>query len=157
MKIVLKTVGQTKEEQPKNLDTTKYARKNWIIFATYYVAASLAVGLGLAAAMFLSLALGGSTHGKRTPIPVPDALSFSMAFLGAVSVIMFLIQLITGPFVFTKDVVCRKCHTRLKVKRIAFFTGRYSRPPRCECGGKIEPTFLWKPEPGAAETKAVDS
>ena len=23
--------------------------------------------------------------------------------------------------------------------------GRYSRSPRCECGGPIEPAFLWKP------------
>jgi hypothetical protein len=154
MKIVLKTVGQANEEQPKSRDTTKYVRRNWIIFAAYYVAASLTLGLGIAAVMFLFLVLGISKHGRRKPIPVHNALIFSIALLSVVSAIIFLIQLISGPFVLTKDVVCRKCHTRLKVNRIAFFTGRYSRPPRCECGGKIEPAFLWEPEPGAVQTTA---
>ncbi len=153
MEIVLKTVGQTNEERLKDLDTRKYVRKSWIIFTAYYVATSLAVGLGIAATMFLFLALDDSKRGKHKPIPVHHALIFSMAFLGVVSAIAFLIQLISGPFVFTKDVVCRKCHTRLKVNRIVFFTGKYMRPPRCECGGKIEPAFLWKPGPGAAENE----
>jgi hypothetical protein len=148
MKLVLKTVEQKSENQPANRDTTQYVRKNWSIFLAYYVVASLAVGLGIAMAMFLFAVLGISKRGNRKPLPIHNSLMFSMALLGTLSAILFLVQLITGPFVFTKDVVCRKCHTRLKVNRIAFFTGKYSRPPRCECGGKIEPAFLWKPDQG---------
>ena len=157
MKIVLKTVEPANEDQPKNPVTTKYIRKNWIIFASYHIAASFAVGLSIAVAMFVFAVLGASKRGKHEPMPIHDALIFSMAFLIFVSAITLLIQLISGPLVFTKDVVCRKCHARMKVNRIEFFRGRYSRPARCECGGKIEPAFLWKPEPGAVETKSAYS
>ena len=146
MRLTLRTVKPQRETQPENRDTTRYVRKHWSIFVVYYVATSVALGVGMAAAMALFLALDPSRHGNRKPIPVHGVLIFSIGTLGVVSAITFLIQLISGPFVFTKDVVCRKCHMRLQVERIAFFTGRYSRPPRCECGGKIEPAFLWKPD-----------
>jgi hypothetical protein len=146
MKFVLKTVEQKSGKQPANHDTTEYVRKNWSIFVAYYLVTSLAVGLGIAVAMFVFAVLGISKHGNHRPLPVHDSFILAMAILGVVSGVTFFIQLISGPVVFTKDVVCRECHTRLKVNRIAFFTGKYSRPPRCECGGKIEPAFLWKPD-----------
>jgi hypothetical protein len=155
MKFVLQTVEQQSKRQPGNHDTTKYARKNWSIFAAYYAVSSLAVGLGIAVAMFVFAVLGVSKHGNHKPMPVHDSLIFSTSILGVVSAITFIIQLTGGPFVFTKDVVCKQCHTRLRVNRVAFFTGRYSRPPRCECGGKIEPAFLW--EPDVSRLDSIDS
>ena len=153
MKFALATVGQTTEKQSPSFDPTKYVRKNWLIFAAYDLATSLVVGLSIVAMLFLFSALDDSEHGKHKPVPVHDALLYSVAILGVLVAILFLAQLITGPFVFTKDVVCKRCHTRLRVNRVAFFTGKYSRPPRCKCGGKIEPAFLWKPESSAAESK----
>ena len=152
---MLKTVDQISEPQPENHDTTKYVRKNWSIFVAYYVVSSLAVGLGIAVAMFVFAVLGVWKHGNPKPMPVHHSLIFSMAILGVVFVITFFLQLIGGPFVFTKDVVCKKCHTRLRVNRIAFFTGKYSRPPRCECEGKIEPAFLWQPD--VSRLASIDS
>lgn len=146
MKLVLKRVEQESAKPPENHEATKYVRKNWSLFVTYYVLTSFVVGLGIAVAMFVFAVLGVSKRGNHKPMPVHSASIFSMAILGVVSAIVFLVQLVSGPFVFTKTVVCRKCHTCLTVNRIAFFTGRYSRPPKCECGGKIEPAFLWKPD-----------
>jgi hypothetical protein len=148
MRFVLKTVRQTDQEQPQNRETTKYVRKNWVVFVAYYAATSLALGFGLSAMIFIYLVLGVGGHGQHQhkPVPIHNALLFSMAILGVLSASIFLIELVSGPFVFTKDVVCRKCHTRLKVNRVPFFTGKYSRPPKCECGGKIDPAFLWKPD-----------
>ncbi len=146
MKLVLKRVEQKSAKPPENHDATKYVLKNWSLFVAYYVVMSLAVGLTIAVAMFAFAVLGVSKRGNHKPMPVHNAWIFSMAILGVVSAIVFLVQLISGPFVFTKTVVCRNCHTCLTVNRIAFFAGRYSRPPKCECGGSIEPAFLWKPD-----------
>ncbi len=77
MKFLLKTVKQKSEKQPENRDTTQYVRKHWSILIGYYVLTSLAVGFGIAAAMFLILALDGSKHGKHKPVPVHGALIFS--------------------------------------------------------------------------------
>ena len=74
-------------------------------------------------------------------MPVHNSLIFSTAILGVVSVITFFIQLICGPLVFTKDVVCKKCHTRLKVNRIAFFAGRYSVRQDANAAGKSSRHF----------------
>ena len=145
MRFVLKTVPQKSERQPEKHDATQYVRKNWSIYFAYYVITSLAVGVGMAAALFVFALFDGSKHGIDKPLPVHAPFLFLMAVVGLLAVITFCIQLVSGPFVFTKDVVCKRCHTHLKVNRIAFFAGRYSRPPRCECGGKIEPAFLWKP------------
>ena len=152
MNFELRTAGKTDQEQPQNRDTTKCVRKNWVVFAAYYATTSMTLGFGLSAMMFLFLVLGARGRSNHNPVPVHSALPFSMAVFGVVSAIIFLIELVSGPFVITKDVVCRKCRTRLRVNRIAFFTGRYSRPPRCECGGKIEPAFLWK-----ADVSRLDS
>jgi hypothetical protein len=137
------TVQHAGAEQP-NRDTTKYVRRNWIAFAAYYAAASLAAGLCIAGSMFLFAVLGLSKHER--PMPVHEALTCLLVFLVGVSVVAFLIQLISGPFVLTKDAVCKKCRTRLKLNRIDFFRGRYARSSRCGCGGGIEPALLWKPQ-----------
>jgi len=149
MNTVLNPVGLTKAGPPPDRDPTKYVRKHWLIFAAYYAATSSAVGLGIVVMLVLSSALHNSKHGKLKPIHIHSALMFSLAVLGMVSVVIFLIQLISGPFVITKDVVCKKCHTRWRVDRIPFFRGKYSRPPKCECGGHVEPAFLWTPVSGA--------
>jgi hypothetical protein len=144
MRLFIATVEQTPDKQHACQNTTKYVRKSWSVFVAYYFVTSLAVGFGITVAMFLFAAFDGSKLRNHKPLPDHAPWLFLMAFLGVLSAIIFLIQLVSGPFVFTKDVVCRKCHSRLNVKRIAFFTGKYSRPPRCECGGRIEPAFLWK-------------
>lgn len=146
MKFVLRRVAEKGETQPEGRDPTKYVRKSWVISVAYYAATSLAVGLGLAVMMFGFAVLGVSKRGNRRPMSVHDASIFSVAILVVVTGITFFIQLISGPFVFTKDVVCKKCGRRRRVERIAFFSGKYRRPPKCECGGTIEPAFLWKPE-----------
>jgi hypothetical protein len=125
---------------------TQYVRKNWSIYLAYYVVTSLTVGLGLTAMLLVFAVFDDSKHGDHEPLPAHAPFLFLMTILGALSAITFVVQLVSGPFVFTKDVVCKKCHTRLKVNRIAFFSGKYSHPPRCECGGKIEPAFLWRPD-----------
>lgn len=129
------------------LDPTKYVRRNWSIFVAYYLGTSLALGIGLMAGM-LGIELSKASKGaRRNPLPAHNPMELLAVVAGFLSAVIFLIQLATGPFVFTTDVVCRKCHGRLRVRRIPFLAGKYSRPPRCHCGGKIEPAFLWKPEP----------
>jgi hypothetical protein len=146
MAFALETIAQKNDKQPVSRDTTKYVRRNWSVFVAYYLGTSIAVGFGVAAAMLIFAVPDFSKHGNQKPMPVHGSLIFSMAVLGVVATIGFVIQLVAGPFVFTKDVVCKKCRARQQVNRIAFFTGKYSRPPRCQCGGKIEPAFLWKPD-----------
>jgi hypothetical protein len=115
----------------------------WSIFVAYYVVTSLVLGCGITAVLLVFAVFDDAKH---KPLPVHAACPFLMTIVGVLSAITFVVQLVSGPFVFTTDVVCKTCHTRLKVNRIAFFTGKYSRPPRCECGGKIEPALLWKPD-----------
>jgi hypothetical protein len=147
MKYGLKTVLQNGDQPPENRDPTEYVRKNWSVFLAYDLVTSVALGFLIPAAFSLFSVFDHSKRPVRKPVPVHDALLYTLAIMGVLSVFLFLIQVITGPFVFTKDVVCKKCHTRLRVNRIAFFAGKYSRPPKCDCGGKIEPAFLWKPRP----------
>ena len=78
MKIILKTVENTDEKQLMNRDTAKYIHKNWIVIAAYYVAASFAVALGIAVAVFVFAVLGASKSGRHNPMPVKDALIYSM-------------------------------------------------------------------------------
>lgn len=146
MKLVLKTIERTGAGQPENRDTTPYVRKNWGIFVAYYAATSSALGFVIVAALSLFVFFDHPPDGRHPRMPVHETWLFVLAVMGVISASTFLIQLVSGPFVFTKDVVCRKCHTRLRVNRIAFFAGKYSRPPKCECGGSIEPAFLWRPD-----------
>jgi hypothetical protein len=148
MKVVLTRVEQAEQERHEDCEAAKYVRKNWIIFLAYYAVASLAVGAGIAGAMFALAFFGVLGHDNQKPMPVHDVFLFALLLLGAVCVISFIVQLATGPLVFTRDVVCKKCHSRLRVNRIAFLSGKYTRPPRCGCGGRIEPAFLWKPDFG---------
>jgi hypothetical protein len=146
MKFVLQPRGQNSSGPGCPPDPTQYVRKNWGVFALYYLGTSLALGICLTAIMFGVEVSKASEDATRKPLPAHNPVGFLITMAGVVSVPIILVQLVTGPFVFTRDVVCRTCRRRLKVKRIAFFAGRYSRPPRCECGGKIEPAFLWRPE-----------
>lgn len=139
MKSVLTSVGESKDR-----DGVKYVRKHWMIFAAYYFGASLIVGLGIAAMMFVFAVLGLSKRADHKPMPVDKAFFLAMGFLIAVTVIIFFIQLISGPLVFTRDVVCRKCRMRQRMKGVPFFGGKRSRANRCECGGKVAPACLWK-------------
>ncbi len=147
MRLVLRTAAQQGDNPPESRDTALYVRRSWGVFAVYCIGTSLVVAFGLGVMMLLFAVFDNdSKHGKHKPMPPHAALIFAAGVFGVASVIAFVIQLIAGPFVFTKDVVCRQCHRRFEARRIAFFTGKYSRPPRCECGGKIEPAFLWKPD-----------
>lgn len=145
MRLVLTRVEQAGQEQAEGPDGGKYVRKGLIVFSAYYGLASLAVGAGIAGAMFTLALFGVLGRDNQRPMPAHDLLWFALVLLSVVSAISLIIQLASGPLVFTKDVVCKRCHTRLRVNRIAFFSGKYTRPPRCGCGGRIEPAFLWKP------------
>jgi hypothetical protein len=138
MKLVLKT--QPSEQQPKG-DPTRYVRKSWSVHLGYYLLTSLASGVAITAALLL-IAL---FEHERNEFFAGYA-RFLMASAGVLAVIPFFIQLVSGPFVLTRDVVCRTCRSRSQVNRIAFFKGKHVPPVRCACGGKIEPAFLWTPD-----------
>jgi hypothetical protein len=146
MKFAIKTVAQADNAQPGNRDATLYVRKGWAAYGGYYVVSSIAVGIGVTAAMLLFAVFDHSKRSKSRPLPAHAPLLFLSTVAGALSAVVFLVQLASGPFVFTKDVVCRKCRIRQQAKRVAFFSGPYSRTPKCACGGKLEPAILWKPE-----------
>lgn len=67
--------------------------------------------------------LGLSKRGDSHSVPVDKASVLALAFFLTVAAMIFCIQLIRGPLVFTKDVVCRSCRTRRRMKRIAVFVG----------------------------------
>lgn len=133
------------DRQTTRGDATTYVRKPWIVIAAYKAAASFAVGVGMGLAM-VAVAAVSLQDGQHKPLHAGPAFGLFVAMLVLVSVTSLVIQLISGPFVFTRDVICKRCHRRFQARRIPFFCGRYSRPPKCECGGKFEPAVLWKRE-----------
>jgi hypothetical protein len=139
MKLALKTIAQSDARQR---DSARYVRKGWSVYLAYYLVISAAIGIAITAALLLIAFLDDSTSGRN------DFFSgyarFLIASAGVLAAIPFLIQLVSGPFVLTRIVVCRRCCMRSKVKRIAFFKSKHAPPVRCECGGRIEPAFLWK-------------
>jgi hypothetical protein len=107
------------------------------------VIASLVVGFFLTVMIFLCSFFRG-THSSMS---IHAASLISLFIMGVISGAVFIIQLISGPLVFTKDVVCQVCHRQQKLGRIPFFQGKYYRQPKCECGGDLEPAFFWEMKP----------
>jgi hypothetical protein len=120
-------------------------RKSGWAIALYDAAVSLSLGAALA--LFMSVFILGSLSSASSPRPLAIApvLKFSIGVMAVVALVCFTIQLIAGPFVLTRDVVCRTCHTRRRADRIPFFRGRFQGPTRCPCGGEFEPAVLWRP------------
>ena len=119
-------------------ESPQFVRKHWSFVVAYIVIASFAVGLMVAIMMFLFSHLDSKHR--------PMTIHFGLIFTGVVSAVVFVIQLISGPLVFTKDVVCRTCHRQQRLDHIPFLAGKYYRQPRCECGGDFEPALFWKLE-----------
>lgn len=115
-------------------------RRHWSFVFTYIVIASVVVGFGLAAMMFLYL----SIRGKNSLSSNPALFHIWLIIASVFSAVVFVVQLITGPSVFTKDMVCRTCHRQQNIGRIPFFAGKGYRQPQCECGGDLEPALFWK-------------
>ncbi|HTR41007.1 MAG TPA: hypothetical protein VMH87_05280 [Pseudomonadales bacterium] len=119
-----------------------YVRKNWIGIGAYYAFTSAAVGSIIAALLFLRFVSG--SHSAHRHINAVDAMVVLTVIL---SVVMLIIQLITGPFIFTKGVICRACGEPRTLARIPFFAYKGYRQPKCVCGGNLEPVFFWKLKP----------
>ena len=150
VKFAIKAVAKGDDGTPDGRDPTPYVRKGWNVFVAYDLATSLVVSLVISAALFLAFVFDKDSAHKA--VSIHGAMQYTLFVMGVLAAFMFLIQLVGGPFVFTKDVVCRKCHRRFRAKKISFFTGKYSRPPRCVCGGKIDPAFLWEPDVWGRDT-----
>jgi hypothetical protein len=119
-------------------EARQIVRRHWSFVVAYIIVASLAVGVLLAIMMFL-FSFIDSKHR-------PMSIHFAFIFMWVVSAAVFIIQLISGPLVFTRAVVCQTCHRQQRLDRIPFWAGKYYRTPKCDCGGDFEPALFWKPE-----------
>lgn len=121
-------------------ESPQWVHKHWSVIIAYYGVSSLAVGFMLATCFFLSL-FSAKNH-QRTPIH--DELFFSLVAMGFISAVVFGMQAIYGPLIFTRNVICGKCQRPIKLKRIPFLGGKGRTTPTCACGGEYEPAFFWK-------------
>ena len=111
----------------------------------HYAFTSSVIGFIFAASQFLIYI--SNPHGTHKHVNVPGGAYTSFIIMVFLSVVIFIIQLIGGPFIFTKEVICRKCQSRQKLDRIPFFAGKGYRQPSCSCGGKWEPASFWELKP----------
>lgn len=74
------------------------------------------------------------------------AWPIALIIFGAISSVPFFIQLFTGPFVLTKEMVCRKCRRQTQLDRNPFLAGKGYQLPECECGGELETAFVYRKE-----------
>lgn len=121
----------------------QFVRRHWSFIVAYILVTSLIIGFLITATFFVYWFI---RHTSR-PINIHDTLHFSLFMMGAISVVVFIGQLIGGPLTFTGDVVCQLCHRQQKLDRIPFFGGKYYKQPKCECGGDLEPACFWKLKP----------
>lgn len=119
-------------------ESPQFIRKHWAFVVAYIFIASLCIGFIFAVMMVLYSFLCAT----RSPITINAAL----VIMGVVSVAVSVMQLIFGPLIFTKDVVCRTCHRQQRLNHIPFLTGQRFRQPGCDCGGDLEPALFWKLE-----------
>jgi hypothetical protein len=130
-------------------EAPRLVRRHWSFVLAYTVVAALAVGFGL---MLGFLVFEGSQH-SRTHVPLHDRSVFFLISGGVISFAVFVIQVLTGPLVFTRNVVCKTCCRPRKLHQAPFFVGsRNYRMPKCDdCGGKLEAAIFWKGEKVASD------
>jgi MFS superfamily sulfate permease-like transporter len=117
----------------------QFVRKHWSIILAYMVFASFATGLIVATIIALCSFMDNSQS-------LPGV--FLGGVMGVSSVVAFVIQLLTEPLVFTKNVICETCHRKQKLARIPFFAMQGYRQPKCDdCGGDLDPAFFWELSP----------
>jgi hypothetical protein len=117
----------------------QYVRKHWIIIILYCVLASAAIGFSFAVVPFVLL-----TFYYR--FPVLETSHIALWIGGVISAGMFIIQFVGEPFVLTRDIICRKCHKRIRLDREPLMRDKHYRVPNCECGGDFEPAYFWRLE-----------
>ena len=111
-------------------------RRHWTFVIAYCLVISLLIGIFPGAVYFFSVIQGKSKFD----------LHVLLIFMAIVSAVFFVIQLFAGPFVLSRDVVCRDCHKRQQLRRNPLLAGRGYHVPACDCGGDLEPAIFWKPE-----------
>lgn len=117
-------------------------RKHWTFILAYYIATSIGIGITFASFLLLVALV------RRNPMSIHDGLHLSFIFAAICSPAAFAVQVIVGPIIFTKSVICATCHSPQTLNRNPLFAPRGYRVPRCEnCGGDLEPSFFWKLEP----------
>jgi hypothetical protein len=117
-------------------------RRHWSFVIAYCMATSLAIGVIVPGAFSLISVLRGKLRfdsGGRV-------LHGLLIIMAIVSAVFFIIQLFGGPFVLSRDVVCRTCHRRQKLNRNPLFAGKGYRVPACDCCGDLEPAIFWRLE-----------
>ena len=125
-------------------ETPRLVRKNWSFVLAYTVVAALAVGFG----MMLGLLFYPDKRGSGARVTFHDRLVIYLIFSGVISFGVFLIQVLKGPLVFTRNVVCKTCCRPRKLYRAPLFEGRRGyRMPKCDdCGGELEAAIFWRAE-----------
>jgi hypothetical protein len=125
--------------------TPRLVRRHWSFALGYTIGAALLVGFGLMLAFMVFYGI----RNPRTDVPFRDRLVFYLISAGVVSLVVFVIQVLRGPLVFTRNVVCRTCCRPRKLRRAPFFVGdRGYRKPKCDdCGGELEAAIFWRQEP----------
>jgi hypothetical protein len=120
-------------------DKPQLVRKKRSFVVAYCIITSLFLGFILPTQAIL-LACAGSS------ISFGFTLPFVWAFTGVMSVVIFIMQLVFGPIVITRKVVCKRCHTSRTLARIPFLVGG-RRMPLCDCGGEFETALFWTSKP----------
>jgi len=122
----------------------RLVRRHWSFVLAYTIAAALAVGFGLSFGLLVYLVM----RGVGEPFTFHDGLVVYLVIAIVISLAVFVIQVLTGPLVFTRNVVCKTCCRPRRLNRTPFFVGdRYYRMPKCdECGGELEAAIFWKTE-----------
>jgi hypothetical protein len=124
-------------------ETPQLVRKHWSFIIAYCIVTSLTIGFIFSSLICLSWIMRGGVQAVSNYW----ALHLWLIIAGVISLVLLLIQLFTGEFIFTRDVVCQTCHRRQKLNRIPLFASKWYRVPQCECGGDLETAFFWELKP----------
>jgi hypothetical protein len=125
-------------------EAKRLVRRHWSFVLAYTVVAALAVGFGL----MLGLMIFPGNRLSHAHLTFHDRFIFFLIFGSVISLAVFVIQVLTGPLVFTRNVVCKTCCRPRKLYRAPFFVGgRGYRMSKCDdCGGELEAAIFWKAE-----------
>jgi hypothetical protein len=119
-------------------------RRHWSFVLAYTVVAAFAVGFGLSLALMIYVEF----RHPDARITFHERSVYYLILSGVIFFTVFVIQVLTGPLAFTRNVVCKTCCRPRKLARSPFFGGgRGYRMPKCEdCGGELEAAIFWKSE-----------